>query len=258
VPIAPRYRGNRELLHKKSIPFHGRFVPELCERNGLYMKKIINLLALSLIVCVIAVCLTGCSVAFDASAYIKGNLDSLYLGTVDAEFLDLVSNTEEELKQSHEAALLIETEYFFNFFDIVEDLISPEMKGEVIEMYRLIYSNAKYEVGEATQTGDDYLVDVTVYPIDIIQKVLEDFDDFMSAWYDRQENGSFEDLSVEEFETLWAREVINFVKARIGSIGYLEPETLSVRVVSHASEGSNFYTISDDDIRRVDTLIITY
>jgi len=222
------------------------------------MKKLLKLLALPLIVCVMAVCLTGCSVTFDASAFIKGNLDSLYLGTADAEFLDIVSNTEEELKQSHEAALLVETEYFFNFFDIVEDFVPPDMKVEVIEMYRQIYSNAKYEVGEATQTGDDYLVDVTIYSIDIIQKVLEDFDDFMSAWYDRQEDGDFEDMSVEEFETQWAREVINFVKARIGNIGHLEPETISVRLVSHSSDGSNFYTISEDDMRRVDTLIITY
>ena len=30
VPIAPRYRGKRELMHKKSIPFHGL----LCQRNA--------------------------------------------------------------------------------------------------------------------------------------------------------------------------------------------------------------------------------
>jgi len=222
------------------------------------MKKIINWLALSLFVCVMAVCLTGCSVTFDASAYIKGNLDSLYLGTVDAGFLNLVSNTEEELKQSHEEALLVEAEYFFKFFDIVEVFVPPDMKGEVIEMYRLIYSNAKYEVGEATQTGDDYLVDVTVYPIDFIQKVLEDFDDFMSAWYDRQEDGSFEDLSVEEFETLWAREVINFANTRTGRIGHLEPETISVRIISQVSEGTRTYTLSEDDLRRVDALVIAY
>jgi len=35
VPIAPRYRGNRELMHKKSIPFYGLFVTEKYERNGL-------------------------------------------------------------------------------------------------------------------------------------------------------------------------------------------------------------------------------
>ena len=222
------------------------------------MKKIMKWLALSLIVCVMAVSLTGCSATFDASAFIKGNLDSLYLGAANAEFLDIVSNTEEALLQNHEATLLAEAEYFFNFFDIVEDFIPADMKDEVLEIYRQIYSNVKYEVGEATETGDDYLVDVTIYPIDIIHKVLEDFDDFMSAWYDRQEYGDFEDLSVEEFETLWAREVINFVKARLGSIGHLEPETISVRIVSQSSDGSSFYTISEDDMRRIDTLIITY
>jgi len=205
-----------------------------------------------------AINLTGCSTTLDASAFIKGNLDSLFLGTVSAEFLDIVSDTEEALKLSHEEVLLVEAEYFFNFFDIVEDFIPPEMKDEVIEMYRLIYSNAKYEIGEATQTGDDYLVDVTIYPLDIIRKVLDDFDDFMSDWYDRQEYGVFEDLSVEEFETLWARDVINLVKARVANIGHLEPETISVRIVSQSSDGSNFYTISEEDMHRVDSLIITY
>jgi len=220
--------------------------------------KIMKWLALPLIVCVMAVCLTGCSVTFDASAFVEGNLDSLYLGNVSAEFLDIVSDTEDALAQIHETTLMVEAEYFFNFFDIVEDFIPPDMKGEVVDMYRLIFSNAKYEVGEATQTGDDYLVNVTVYPIDIIQKVLEDFDDFMSAWYDRQEYGGFEDLSVDEFETLWAREVINLVRGKLSSIGHLEPETISVRIVSQSSNGSNFYTISEDDMRRIDSLIITY
>jgi len=222
------------------------------------MKRIRKWLALSLIFCVMAVFLTGCSVTFDASAFIQGNLDSLYLGTVSAEFLDIVSDTEEALTQIHEATLLVEAEYFFNFFDIVEDFIPPDMKSEVIDMYRLIYSNAKYEVGEATQTGDDYLVTVTIYPIDIIQKVLDDFDDFMTAWYDRQEYGIFEDLTVEEFETLWAREVINLVRGKLSSIGHLESETISVRIMSQSSNGSNFYTISEDDMRRIDALIITY
>jgi len=220
--------------------------------------KIMKWLALPLIVCIMAVSLTGCSATFDASAFVKGNLDSLYLGNVSADFLDIVSDTEEALTQIHETTLLVEAEYFFNFFDIVEDFIPPDMKVEVRDMYRLIFSNAKYEVGEATQTGDDYLVTVTVYPIDIIQKVLEDFDDFMSAWYDRQEYGVFEDLSVEEFETLWAREVINLVRGKLSSLGHLEPETISVRIVSQSSNGSNFYTISEDDMRRIDTLIITY
>jgi len=222
------------------------------------MKKIMKWLALSLIVCVVAVSLTGCSGTFDASAFIEGNLDSLYLGTVSEEFLAIVSDTEESLKQIHETTLQVEAEYFFKFFDIVEDFIPPDMKGEVIDMYRLIFSKAKYDVGEATQTGDDYLVTVTIYPLDIIQIVLEDFDDFLTAWYARQELEVIDDLSVEDFETLWAREVIDLVRGKLGSIGHLEPETISVRIESQSTDGSNYYTISEDDMRRIDTLIIAY
>jgi len=222
------------------------------------MKNLHKWFALLLVVCVMAVCLTGCSGSFDAATFVKGNLDALYLGIANEEFLALVVDTKEDLLQTYEAGLVIEAEYFFGYFDIVEESIPPEMKTEVIDMYRQIFSNSNYEIGEAVESGDNYIVPVTVYPIDIIYKVMEDFEDFMTDWNNRWELGTFDNMSAEDFETLWAREMIDLVKARLGSIGHLEAETISMQIVSQSSNGSNFYTIREDDMRRIDALIINY
>ena len=45
------------------------------------------------------------------------------------------------------------------------------------------------------------------------------------------------------------------VSARIDSIGYLDPQTISVQVVKGED---NVYVIDDSDFSRIDSLIIAY
>jgi len=223
------------------------------------MKNLGKLIALLLAVCVVGVSLTGCFASFDAALYVKGNIDSSYLGVFDKKFLDIIVDTEESLKENYEDNLVIEAEYFLYYFEIEEENV-PGIKSEVAEMLREIYSKAKYEVGKATKAGNSYLVSVTIYPIDIISKVVEeDFDEAFGDWERRGELGEFDDMADEEIEMLWARIIIDLVKARLGNIGYLEPETISVQVVVESSNRSEvLYIISENDLSRIDQLILAY
>ena len=62
-------------------------------------------------------------------------------------------------------------------------------------------------------------------------------------------------MTEEELETAWAEGVIGLFKARLDSIDYLEPETISVQIVK---DESGVYTISSDDYEKIDSLIIQY
>lgn len=229
-------------------------------RNGeLDVKKLGKQLALLLTVCVMATCIAGCTGSFDATTFVKGSIDSLYLGVFDKEYLDIVVDTEEELVQGYEEGLQVEADYFFSYFDIIGDAVDPNMKSEVVEIYREIYSKSKYEVGNSTKSKDSYLVSVTIYPMDIMQKIQdEEFDGFVEVWSDREEYGYFDDMTDEEYETAWAREIIDMTKNRINSIGYLDPQTISVQVVVDTIDGEEYYTISENDALRIDELIIKY
>lgn len=201
-----------------------------------------------------AALLAGCGLAsFDPKAHLQGNLDAQYLNKYSDEYLNSVVNTKEELEKAYDDGLDVEADYFIEYFGIVIDKCTDSVKTEIKDMYKEIYSHAKYEVGDASKSGDTYLVSLTVYPIDIVQKVVnEDWDAFAEAW---QADDTLYDMTEEEFETAWAEGVIGLFKARLDSIDYLEPETISVQIVK---DESGIYTISSNDFQRIDSLIIQY
>ena len=97
---------------------------------------------------------------------------------------------------------------------------------------------------------------LTVYPIDIFQKVNdEDSEAFLADMQGRAAAGEFVNMTDDEYEVVWAQAIIDMVSARIDSIGYLDPQTISVQVVKGED---NVYVIDDSDFNRIDSLIISY
>jgi len=220
-------------------------------------------LVISASVVILSMLLTGCGnlfgTSFDAAKYVKGNIDSIYLGVFSKEFMDIVVDTEAELKEQHELGLQAEAEFFMHYFDIADDALTDDMRKEIIEMYRQIYTHSRYEVGEATKSGDTYLVSVTIYPMDIMSRIVEeDVEPFMDLWIARDGAGEFDNMSIEDIERVWARDIIDLVKARINSIGYLDPQTISVQVNLNKSNGQEVWIIDDHDFSRIDAYIIAY
>lgn len=220
------------------------------------MKK----LKLFSILAVMALCLTGLAACggggFDPAALLKGNLDVIYLGTCDDSHLEAVSLTKEEAQEYYEDGIQVEAEYFANYFDCDYDNLSDTTKQKIVDMYKQIYSHSKYEVGDVSKNGETYLVSLTVYPIDIMSKYLdEDYDNFYAAMEERANNGEFAEMSDEEFDDAWMTAIIDGVSARLDSIDYLDAQTISVQI---AKDADGYYTVAENDFTRIDELIIQY
>lgn len=191
-----------------------------------------------------------------AAALVQGNLNLIYLNQYTQEYLDSVGLTPEQAEEQYEQGIEVETEYFANYFNILLDSCSDGIEEQIEDLYHQIYAHSKFEVGAATWDGSAYCVELTVYPIDIIQTVVnEDAETFTANWQTRGEAGEFDSMSDEEYETTWAQEVINLVSARLGGIGNLEPQTITVHVEPNAS---GVYSINDDDFNAIDVLMIQY
>lgn len=218
------------------------------------MKKRVLALVLSTVMCLVL--LTGCGGAFSAGDLVQHNLDLIYLNKYDSSYLKQVSLTEEEADQQYEDGIAVEVQYFCNYFNIDLSACDDTIEPQITELYKQIYPYSKYEVGETTKNGDDYDVELTVYPIDIMQKVAEeDAEGFVEDWTARGEAGEFYTMTEEEFETAWAQGVIDLVFARVSTIGYLEPESLTVRV---EKDSDGVYAINEDDFATADAYIIAY
>lgn len=191
-----------------------------------------------------------------AFALVQGNLDVIYLNQYTQEYLDAVGMTQERAEEEYEHGIEVERDYFANYFNIVLDDCADGIEDQIEDLYRQIYTHSKYEVGEVTWDGSAYCVELTVCPIDIIQKVVnEDIEAFSADWQARSEAGEFDRMSDEEFETTWAQEIINLVSARLEGIGYLDAQTITVHV---EPDSSGTYQINDDDFNAIDTLMIQY
>ena len=218
------------------------------------MKKI-KVIAIVLAVVLCMGLLSGCG-SFSATELVKNNLDLIYLNQYTDDYLTRVGLDKEQADQEYEDGLEVEAEYFASTFDIDLDICGDEIRQQIIDLYRQIYTHSKYEVGAESRSGDTYLVQLTVYPIDIFQKVNdEDAEAFLADMQERADAGEFVNMTDDEYEVVWAQAIIDMVSARIDSIGYLDPQTISVQVVKGED---NVYVIDDSDFNRIDSLIISY
>ena len=206
-----------------------------------------------------AVLFTGCSARFDAAAFVEDTLDARYRGVCSPELPDLTLNTEEEITALYKAVLESEAEYFCAFFDINKTRIPVSLHDDIVKMLARILSSADFTPGEAVKTENGFSVSVAVRPLDIMQKVIsEDISAFTDEWQTLADLKELEGMSVDEFETRWARGVIELVSVRIPKIGQLEAETVSVRVTKETYEGKTRYTADEKDIGKIIRLIILY
>lgn len=219
------------------------------------MQKKTRLAALCGILLLGLLTLSACG-GFDAKTLLQGNLDVIYLGVYDQDYLNMVEMTEEEAEASYNEGIGNEAAYFCDYFDVDWDALTIAAQQDILDMYKQIYQHSKYEVGEVTRSSDTYLVELTVYPMDIIQKFVdEDSDSFLDSWQHRMDAGEFDLYTDEEFARAWSHEIVTLISARLDNIGYLDPETIPVQI---DQDDDGHYVITDNGFRRIDELILAY
>lgn len=209
------------------------------------MKKL-KKLCLGVFALFLAVSVSGCnSNSFDAQKYVKGILDSTYLGDMTA-YMETVEVTEEEAQKSYEEGVDAEAALLLESYAI--DDASDAMYKKMAETYKKIYKKAKYEVKEAKQEGTKYIVEVVIYPMDIYQKSYEEFDKEFDALLES-------DIEDDKFADTLAEKMIATLEKNIDSISYGEPETFSVELTM---DKDGLWGMDKDTFYDMDEVIIDY
>lgn len=225
------------------------------------MKQMKKLLALALAALMI-LSLTACSGLVDKAtelqmaALVQGNIDELYLGKFDADYLKSVNSTEEEAKAYYEDGLATEAEYFAYYFGI--EFFTDDLKAELMDLYREIYSHSSYTVGAASTLDDTtVVVKVDVQPIDIFVQVVDGFEAYAADFYAKYTSDvveAMDDAAYQAFDAEWAKLVLDRCYEKLETIGHEETTSLAVQVVLQ----DEIWRISDDSMADIDTAMITY
>ena len=213
-----------------------------------------KLLTLALVAAMCALALTGCG-SFSASELVKNNLDLIYLDQYTDDYLKKVDLTKEQAHEQYESGIQVEVQTFASYFNIDLDHCDASISDQIADLYHQIYPHSKYEVGDTSTSGETYLVSLTIYPMDIIDQAMAHSGDFGATWQERVNSGEFNDLSEEEYETAWAQAILDLVSGQLDSIGYLDPQTISVQVTK---DEDGVYGIESGDFQRIDLLMIDY
>lgn len=119
-----------------------------------------------------------------------------------------------------------------------------------MELYKEIYSHSRYEVGESTKVDDTtYGVQLTIYPIDIMQKVVDQSEPVITEL----NNQTFD--TYEAYDAAWAEAFIQLCRDNLDSVGYLDPVEMVVQV---KRDDNNVWTIYEDDFQDIDLAMIHY
>ena len=221
------------------------------------MKKI----ARKGIVAVLALCLSltllvGCGSSYTARELVEDTLNLYYLDQPSEAYMMMLGLTEDEAHQRFEDWLNMEIPFFCGLYEVELDSCEPQIEPQIAELYHKIYAHSKFEVGETTKTGDDYSVSVTIWPIDILQKVYDnEMEGFAADLSEKIASGNYDALTDEEFETLWAQGVIDLVNAHLDELDYLEAQTMEIRV---EKDSDNVYSVNVTDFQNADELILAY
>ncbi len=183
--------------------------------------------------------LTGCGKKFDASRYVKGCLDASTKG-VFTDYCDMTNSTEEEVKEQYETRMSTELESMIGSITMTD-----EMKQRYLSIYKQIYSNCKYEVGEAKEGRDQsYTVPVKVCRLNIFKSALDETQQRLQQRMEemiRNKQPTSTELTMQAYVEILA----GVFEEKLQNPEYGAEETVTVSVVVNSD--SDEYKIADED-----------
>jgi len=234
------------------------------------MGKTLGVTALALCLLLsLSACIGGVS-AEDVTALVQGNIDEIYLGKYDEDYLKMVDSTAAEAEQAYLDGLEIEAEFFVNYWGIVDagygesyaDL-DAGFRQEVVELYKEIYSHTKYEVQPAVKLDDgSYTVKVLVDPIDIMEQAeaLYMNDEYapLNAFWEKYAYTDFSAMSDAEYMDYtheYGEIIVQMLRDLLPQLGYTEQKTQAIQV--EVGEDGRLQ-INEDDWGIFDSYVIYY
>jgi hypothetical protein len=185
--------------------------------------------------------------------------------------MDLVGATEDDCRSNYESGLETEAKYFCNYLNITdsengetwEDNVSDELKQQIIDMYKEIYSHSSYTVGEVSELENgDYTVQVTVNPINVFELAIDAVSNgednaytrFTAAYADR-DFSSMTDEEYAQYSEDYGQACVDLIKEYLPKLGYDDAKTIMVQV---QKQSDGYYYSNSDDLSNVDAAIIMY
>ena len=211
-------------------------------------KRLCSLLLVLLVVGLLSGC--GSSKESRYQDYVRSLITANYLGTSDEYIKTTGANQADAealyLQNANRLANNLNTYYGLSISSDTE--LAPRMD----EVAKQIYGKIRFDVASARMDNGIYYVDVTIYPINILNDTHDYVKDYVELFNQKVQAGDYNDVTREEYRHEFALGIISILEEGAKKVTYQDPKTVTVRII----EGKETYYISDDDLRKIDAEVI--
>lgn len=216
------------------------------------LKKCSKHLLLGLVTIFALASMTGClqrkKTAYQA--YMQNILDVNYKGTFDG-YVDDNDGSKDDAQTMYDDTIDYLSGQLINHYSLA-NADSDEVTNIFNDTAKLIYSKAKYEVSQAYKNGDDYFVDVTVYPMDILNQAFDDVFAYIEDMNKKVTAGEFNNTTKEDYETQFAKGVSDILQSKATDMKYRNPVVVSVKI----TDDGDYYCAEASGLSQVDSSML--
>lgn len=216
------------------------------------MKHYSRIALLGLAATLMMTSLTGCLHRKKTvyQTYMQNVLDVDYKGEFDGYVKDN-EGSEDEASVMYNNSIDYLSSQLINHYSL-NNAESDDVVTIFEDTAKVIYSNAKYEVSQAYKSGSDYYVDVTVYPMNILNQAFDDVFSYIDEYNKKITAGDFNNTTKEDYEKEFAQGISDILKDKSSSMEYLSPIVVSAKII----DDGDYYSVDLSDLAKVDAAML--
>lgn len=217
-----------------------------------HLKRYSRMMLLGLTTALTLTSLTGCLHRKKTTyqTYMQNILDVNYKGSFDG-YVDDNDGSKDDAQAMYDDTIDYLSDQLINHYSLT-NADSDEVKSIFNETAKTIYSRAKYEVSQAYKNGDDYYVDVTVYPMDILNQAFDDVFAYIEESNKKIAAGDFNNTEKEDYEAQFAQGVADIIQGKSSSMEYRSPVVVSVKI----TDDGDYYCADPSGLSQVDASML--
>ena len=197
--------------------------------------------------------LTGCSDKYEKKYqnYVKSLISINYLGAAD-DYISATGANKEDADALYQSNVELLANNIMTYYGVVIT-DAPEMYDEFVNLAKNVYSKVNYKVSKAYPSGSVYLVDVTIYPINLFPQTAGEITAYVERFNTAVSNGDYNDYTLSEYETEFTSGMLSILNNGCINMTYADPVTVTVEIIV---DGDTYY-ISERDFLKIDATMIS-
>lgn len=183
-------------------------------------------------------------------SYVQNLLDVNYKG-IFTNYIQENGGQEADAKNMHQDCVNQLAEQLISHYSL-DNAQSLKIKERFLEIAELIYSQTNYTVSESYHEGKDYYVDVTIYPVNVLNQSYEDIIAYIEQFNYDVDAGVYNNHTMEQYEETFSLGLADILAENANTMEYLDPVTIKVAII----DDGKYYSISAEDLIKIDRQMI--